>query len=313
MSTEGPPASAEAGAERARADSRPHMAANFQVTTPEPFCFSRPEEWEKCFRIASGLASRDDEMQVNTLIYAMGDQADDILRSFELSEEDRKNYRVVKSKFDSYFVQRRNVIFERAKFNRRIQEEGESVDTFITALYSLAEHCGYGELHDEMIRDRIMVEIRNSALSEKLQLDSKLTLDIAIAQVRQREAVKQQQPLLRASPDTPVGAVHKGRGGSRAIRGGRRASLRVTNNRKTGVPGVASALPITKLSAQPETRSAATATSEVTTKLCAGLLLESEASAQAHKRKKEMLSLEQYQAPVTTTHGLWNCVSRGDQ
>ena len=115
-------------------------------------------------------------MQVNTLIYAMGDQDDDILRSFELSEEDRKNYRVVKSKFDSYFVQRRNVIFERAKFNRGIQEEGESVDTFITAL---AEHCGYGDLHDEMIRDRIVVGIRNSALSEKLQLDSKLTLDIA--------------------------------------------------------------------------------------------------------------------------------------
>ena len=33
--------------------------------------------------------------------------------------------------------------------------------------------------------------------------------------------MKQQQPLLRATPDTPVGAVHKGRGGSRAIRAGR--------------------------------------------------------------------------------------------
>ena len=73
-----------------------HMAATFQVPTPEPFCFSRPEEWEKWirrferFRIASGLVSRDEEVQVSTLIYAMGYQADDILRSFALSEEDRK-------------------------------------------------------------------------------------------------------------------------------------------------------------------------------------------------------------------------------
>jgi hypothetical protein len=112
------------------------------------------------------------------------------------------------------------LIFERAKFNRRRQEEGESVETFITTLFTLAEHCGYGDLHDEMIRDRIVVGIRNSALSEKLQLDSELTLDKAITRVRQAEAVKQQQPLLRGKPDTPVGALQKGRGGSRGGRGG---------------------------------------------------------------------------------------------
>ena len=53
------------------------------------------------FRIASGLAQKEG---VNTLIYAMGDQAHDILRSFALSGEDRKNYNAVKAKFDSHFV-----------------------------------------------------------------------------------------------------------------------------------------------------------------------------------------------------------------
>ena len=53
------------------------------------------------------------------------------------------------------------------------------------ALYSLAEHCGYGNLHDEMIRDRIVVGIRNSSLSEKLQLDAWLTLDRAITTIEQ--------------------------------------------------------------------------------------------------------------------------------
>ena len=85
---------------------------------------------------------------------------------------------------------------------------------FITALYALAEFCGYGDLHNEMIRDRIVVGIRNSTLSEKLQLDSRLTLESAITQVRHSEAVKQQQSLLRGKPDAPVGAVHKIRGGT---------------------------------------------------------------------------------------------------
>ena len=49
----------------------------------------------------------------------------------------------------------------------------ETVDAFITALYELAEHCSYSELHDEMIRDRIVVGINDPKLSEKLQLNSK--------------------------------------------------------------------------------------------------------------------------------------------
>ena len=123
----------------------------------------------------------------------MGDEADDILRSFRLSEEDAKKYDVVKAKFDGHFVKRRNVIYERAKLNQRCQEPGESVDSFITALYGLAEYCGYAGLHDEMIRDRIVVGLRDARLSEKLQLDPELTLEKAVTQVRQAEAVKQQQ------------------------------------------------------------------------------------------------------------------------
>ena len=68
----------------------------------------------------------------------------------------------------------------------RKQEEGETVDIFITALYELAEHSNYG-----------VVGIRDSKLSENLQLDSELTLEKAIAQARQKETVKHQQPLLR--------------------------------------------------------------------------------------------------------------------
>lgn len=93
--------------------------------------------------MASGLAEEDNEAQVIALIYAMGDEADDILCSFNLSTEDHKKYAAVKGKFNAHFDQQRNVIFKRARFNMRRQEEGEPVETFIIALYSLAEHCGY--------------------------------------------------------------------------------------------------------------------------------------------------------------------------
>ena len=185
-------------------------APSYQIYPPEEFDFSKPNEWPKWikrferFRSASGLNKSDSESQVNTLLYTMGSKSDDIMPTFGLSAEDAAKYDVVKDKFDKHFVKRRNVIYERAKFNRRKQESGESVDTFITDLYGLAEHCQFGTLHDEMIRDRIVVGLLDQKLSEKLQLDSELTLEKAINSTRECEAVKKQQPVVRGISDPAI-------------------------------------------------------------------------------------------------------------
>ena len=71
------------------------------------------------------------------------------------------------------------------------------MDSYITSLFCLAEHCGYGALRDEMIRDRIVVGIVESSLSLKLQLDAKLTLKKAIDAARQSEAAKREQAQMR--------------------------------------------------------------------------------------------------------------------
>src|SRR4029434_3448248 len=81
-------------------------------------------------------------------------------------------------------------MFERDKFNKRSQEVGESAENFITAVHKLAEHCKYGVLREELIRDRIVVGIRDAKLSKKMQLNQKLDLATAIVQVRQHEEVK---------------------------------------------------------------------------------------------------------------------------
>ena len=61
------------------------------------------------------------------------------------------------------------------------REEGEPVDSFITSLsYQLADHCNYRDLHDEMIGGQIVVGLRDSNLSERLQTDRESTLDKAI-------------------------------------------------------------------------------------------------------------------------------------
>ena len=111
-------------------------------------------------RHASGLTAEDDSRQISTLLYCMGDNAEDTLASTNISRADRSRYAAVIAKFDAFFQVRNNVIFERARFNQRNQEEGEFAEQFITSLYSLADNCAYGNLKDDLIRDRIVVRIR---------------------------------------------------------------------------------------------------------------------------------------------------------
>ena len=186
--------------------------ASFQFAHPDKFDFAQPQNWDKWyqrferFRLASELNDKDELIQINTLIYCMGHEADEIFASFNLSADDKKKYTKVRDKFKEYFIPKRNVIFERARFNLRKQEAHETVDSYVTALYVLAEHCRFGALHDELIRDRIVVGLKDFKLSERLQLDADLTLEKAINQARQTEAVKQQQSIVRGD-DVKVEAV----------------------------------------------------------------------------------------------------------
>ena len=71
------------------------------------------------------------------------------------------------------------------------QDEGEPMDAFMTDLYRLSEHCNYTSLRDELIRDRIVVGILNTALSEKLQLDADLTLEKQFVTVKLPNSISQ--------------------------------------------------------------------------------------------------------------------------
>lgn len=68
------------------------LSAMISIQPPEAFDLSKPQDWERWirrferFRLASNLHLSTDANQVNTLIYCMGDEADDILRGQDLSD-----------------------------------------------------------------------------------------------------------------------------------------------------------------------------------------------------------------------------------
>ena len=73
--------------------------ATYQVQPPENFNFAKPDDWPKWlkrferFRIAAELGAKEGPIQVNTFVYAMGGEAEDVIKSFGLTDEESKNCR----------------------------------------------------------------------------------------------------------------------------------------------------------------------------------------------------------------------------
>ena len=77
-----------------------------QLKPPSPFPFHRPDEWQKWrrrfeqFREASGLSTESQQRQISTLLYTMGEEAEDILMSTKITDNEKKDYAKVIAKLD---------------------------------------------------------------------------------------------------------------------------------------------------------------------------------------------------------------------
>lgn len=77
----------------------------------------------------------------NMLIYRMGDEVDDILKSFTFAEKERMTYETVKGSLMhiSFLMEQfRKELCSTAEDKKRVKRY-----SFIAALYALLEHCQY--------------------------------------------------------------------------------------------------------------------------------------------------------------------------
>ena len=54
--------------------------------------------------------------------------------------------------WNNYCIGKTNTIYERYKFHNRAQHSGESIDTYETAIRTLADTSEFGALKEELIR-----------------------------------------------------------------------------------------------------------------------------------------------------------------
>ena len=154
---------------------------------PDSFNFSKPEDWPNWkqrwdrYTIVSELGKKNGEIQVSTLLYAMGQEAETIFKSFKLSAEEQKLHKTVLDRFDQHFVPSVNEIHERSKFFQRDQRADENIEQYVREIYALSENCNFHSCcKEDFIRDRLVLGMRDKLTSKQLQMTTDLKLQKAI-------------------------------------------------------------------------------------------------------------------------------------
>ena len=96
--------------------------------------------------------------------------------TWENAEEATK-IKPVLEQFADYYESRKNIPFERYRFNKRSQEAGDSYDQYRTALRKLAEGCEVSTITpEEILLVRLVFGISDHKVRERLLRESALTL-----------------------------------------------------------------------------------------------------------------------------------------
>ncbi|UYV64834.1 K02A2.6-like [Cordylochernes scorpioides] len=140
------------------------------------------ESWLESFEwyeIATQLSSKAPEVPVAIFMAAMGREAQNIFKTFDLNNADKNNLSIVKDKFNNHFSQNLNTTIERFKFNQMKQKENESFNDFLTRIKLQIANCKYAVMSDELLKDRIVVGIINNDIKERLLSEADLNLEKA--------------------------------------------------------------------------------------------------------------------------------------
>lgn len=167
------------------------------------------QQWED-YEVATGLEKRDAKIRLATLRSVMGKECMQIFMNLKLTVEERKDIEICIGALEAHFKPKRNVVYERYKFNLCSQNAEESVDDYVNRLRKLPSSCQFGTLTDELIRDRLVLGITDRSTKLRLLKEDGLNLNKAVNMCRSSEIANIQLKSMSTTKETEeVNAVQE--------------------------------------------------------------------------------------------------------
>lgn len=177
---------------------------NSSIPFPEPLSLNgnlreNVELWKESFEtycIASGVEQLPERVQIATFKSALGPSARKIFNLWPLQPADKDTVAKCLTALSTYMIPQKNVKLVRYEFSQLRQESGdgageaESMSGFINRARAMVKECNYGDLEDEMLRDKIITGIRDMSLKKKMIETENLTSVRVIEMCQAEEATR---------------------------------------------------------------------------------------------------------------------------
>ena len=137
------------------------------------------QQWQD-YEVATGLDKQEQKIRLATLRSAMGKDCLQIYLNLKLSSEQQKDMHECIEALEAYFKPKRNVVYERYLFNMCQQNPDEPVDGYVNRLRKAASTCQFGTLTEELIRDVLVIGLRDQATKLRLLKEDSLDINKAL-------------------------------------------------------------------------------------------------------------------------------------
>ena len=114
--------------------------------------------------MANGV--KEEEQKRAIFLSVMGPRSYKLLSSLVAPKKPgEKKYAELVSVMTQHHSPAPSEIVQRYRFHSRFRQQGETVATFVAELRSLAKTCNFGEVLDDMLRDRLVCGINGAAFN----------------------------------------------------------------------------------------------------------------------------------------------------
>ena len=165
-------------------------------------------QWSN-YELATDLTGEAKEKRTAIFLSCIGSDAYDVFQSMVFDDDaNRSDIDQVIRAFDDYCIGETNLTYERYLLNKRVQEQNESFDVFMTELRRLVKSCDYGTLEESILKDRIVIGIRDDSTRRKLLQCRKLDLQTAIDICRASETASRHLREIKGSESEDVNKMN---------------------------------------------------------------------------------------------------------
>ena len=144
--------------------------------------WARFEQDFNIFLLANELDEKSTKVKAAILLSLVGKPLKLEVQKWKLETATLENYEALKTQIREKLQPSANTTYATFRFRSRVRLPGEDIDAYIAAKQELAQACKFSEqlngdtIEDRMVKDDVLLNLRDSDFQTYLLRDKKLTL-----------------------------------------------------------------------------------------------------------------------------------------